>query len=208
MTIRCFVVSSLFLATVAFAAHAQPADKAFNLIVNGNPVGLDAGETIKLKMPDGSELTLTLERNAQVTFRGEGFSFRHLSEYQVSSSALADDLQQHLIVTGFGTLVLVQTYKGMDPTSLADFMLEQVTADDVKAGSKLDRKPAERSISGGVTIKGLMGTTISGAESAEIEVMVAKTTSGGIVAVSRIDRDNEQNDRAFVETFWSSLALD
>ena len=127
MFIRLASTSILF-ALAASVAHAQSADKTFSLIVNGKSVGIDAGETVTVTMPGGESVTLKLERNPEVTFKGNGFSFRHSSDYQVSNSAPADDVSQHVIVSGLGTLVLVQAYKGTDPTSLTEFMLNRINA--------------------------------------------------------------------------------
>ena len=76
------------------------------------------------------------------------------------------------------------------------------------AGSKLESVPHERAVADGAKLAGLKGVTTSSDESATVEVMASKTQFGGIIAVSRIDSDNEEADRALVEKFWSSLKLE
>ena len=211
LTISCKMAgaigSILALGTLPVMAE-EVADKSFTLLLNGDPIAIDPGETVTAKMPDGRSIELKLIRNPEVVFKGDGFSFRHSSDYRVSSSNPADDVSQHLIVTGSGTLVLVQAYQGMNPTTLNQFMLDQVTGDDVKAGARIASEPASRPIAGGNSLSGLKAVVTAGNDVADVEIMSGQTSKGGIVAVSRMDRDNEQTDRAFVDRFWSTLTLE
>lgn len=206
-----FFAASLVAVLMGFAvpaSAAEPAEKSFTIMLDGMAVAIDAGEKVIVKGSDGKDVTLQLVRNPEVRFSGSGFSFRHSSDFQVSTSAPADDISQHLIVTGSGTLVLVQSYRNMDPTTLNAFMLNQITADDVAAGSRIAQSAHERTIAEGGKLHGLKAAVTSASDKAEVEVMSAKTGFGGIVAVSRIDLENEDIDRAFVEKFWSTLTLE
>ena len=205
--VACLAV--LAASVLAMPGMAQSPDaKSFTITLNGQAVPIDPGETLTIKGSDGKDITLQLARNPEVLFKGDGFAFRHSSDYQVSTSALADDISQHLIVTGNGTLVLVQAYRAMDPTTLNQFMLDQITGDDVRAGGKITQSPHERMVGGGLKLSGLKATVKTGSAEAEVEVMSAKTGNGGIIAVSRLDLDNLETDRAFVEKFWSTLVLE
>jgi hypothetical protein len=208
----CRLIQFCSLLAIPFAflcsgALAQNADKAFTITIDGKDAAIDAGETIKLKSDDGKEISVTLTRNPEVAFSGNHFTFRHSSDYKVATTPAADDIDQHIIVTGLGTIILVQEYRLSDPTTLTKFMMDELTADDVRGGGTVESVEFSRKLVDGSTISGFRGRVKTVSDEAEMEVLAAKTRDGGIIAVSRIDLANVELEQAFIDKFWSTLSL-
>jgi hypothetical protein len=77
-----------------------------------------------------------LARNDFATFSGSDFSFVHPSGISVTKTDLGDDITQYLMASALGTIVVVQEYGKMNPVSLNQLMLQEMTKESVQAGAR------------------------------------------------------------------------
>ena len=186
-------------------------DKNFVLTIDGIDYGIDLGEKRTIKGKGGADVHLTLRQSDISTFHGDFVTFQHGKSLNVTSNEIQKGIKQHLVATNLGTLVIVQEYADLDPRSLAQLMLTQLSKDDVRDGGELATKPAKRDVGGGVTLEGLTGTLAikkaSGVRSLRYEVMTGGKSDHGIIAISRIDNEAGDEDEKTVKRFWESLSV-
>jgi hypothetical protein len=180
----------------------------YKLNVNGTDVELDIGTEQKLKLPNGQELILKLDRKAASTFTDKDVSFEYPSQYNVATSEVSSGIFQHLIATALGTLILVQTYPDMDATTLVDLMTGKMTDDDVAAGSLRETKPHTRTLADGTVLTGTRSTLKRTNDDAVIEVIGARRGRGGVMLITRTDRITAPDEGAIIERFWTTLKLE
>jgi hypothetical protein len=200
-----WILTAATVLVLGLAGSAQAGN--FSLTVDGTTVELDVGIEQKLKMPDGRELTLKLDRKAANTFAAEGVSFQYPSQFNVATSEIDSGIYQHLMATALGTLVLVQTYPDMDATKLVDLMTGKMTDDDVASGSTRETTPHTRTLADGTELTGTRSTLKRVNDDEVVEVLGARKGRGGVMLITRIDKNTAPGEGAIIEQFWSTLKL-
>ena len=181
--------------------------KAYSLQLGDTVVEMNLGETVEVKLPDGTKTAAKLTKNPFASYAGGSFSFVHPSDVAVTRSDLGDGVIQHLEATALGTIVIVQEYANLDPTSLNQLMLEEMTRDGVAAGAEVTQQPAARQTPGGKALSGLTATETGTSDVAEYEIVSYGASGAGVLVVTRIDRENLEADGPMLAKFWESFEI-
>ncbi len=197
------------LAFVALCAAPTLAEdlKAFKLTIDGVAVDIDPGESVDVTLPGGKAAKVTLERNDFATFSGDNFSFVHPSGISISKSDLGDDITQYLMASAVGTVVIVQEYGAMNPVSLNQLMLQEMTKEAVQAGATLTQKPTTRKLSDGKELTGIRATVKSRTDTDNYEIVAFGTADQGLLMITRIDGESEAAEASLLDKFWESLDI-
>ncbi|MEZ5924492.1 MAG: hypothetical protein R3D57_08900 [Hyphomicrobiaceae bacterium] len=199
------VLATLMLAGGVTAASSEQ-DKNFVVTIDGREVGIDLGESLEVETSSGQKVQLSLRRAEKVTFRGALMSFVHRGDMAVSSTTLDKDITQHLLASANGTVIIVQEYEGLDPTTLLELMLTSVTEESIAAGAKMTKAETTRD-AGGQAIKGLKAEVVNGSDKTEVEAYTIGKDGKGVVIVTQMADDYHDIDQALLDEFWKSLAL-
>ncbi|RFC67523.1 MULTISPECIES: hypothetical protein [Mesorhizobium] len=191
---------------LALSSTSAVTTKAFRLKLGEQSIDIDVGERAEITLPDGSKVRVELTRNEFATYSGEGFTFVHPSDVSVTRSDLGDGVVQHLMTTALGTMVIVQTYDGLDPSTLNEMMLKELTGDAVAAGAKLERKDAKRDVSG-KTLSGIVATETLRRDTVDYEIESYGKDDAGVIVITRMDRENAAQDSAKIAKFWETFRL-
>lgn len=198
-------------ALVSIALCADPALakdlKAFKLTVDGVAVDIDPGESVDVTLPDGKTAKVALERNDFATFSGENFSFVHPSGMSISKSDLGDHITQYLMASAVGTLVVVQEYGSMNPVSLNQLMLQEMTKESVQAGATLTQEPTTRKLADGKELTGIRATVKTRTDTDSYEIVGFGAADQGVLVITRIDGENEAAEASLLDKFWQSLEI-
>jgi hypothetical protein len=204
--IRLWIAAVLLLVSPAVVASAEEQGKNFVLTVDGREIGIDIGDSLEVEMADGRKVKVALKRAEEVTFHGEMLSFAHRGDLAVSSTKNDTGIRQHLLASANGTVIIVQEYARLDPTSLLELMLTSVTEESVAAGGKLTRTEATRKVSGR-DIKGLKAEVVNGRDKTLVEAYTLGSTGKGLVIITQIADDSRDTDQAVLDMFWKTLSL-
>jgi hypothetical protein len=191
----------MLLATAAMADDV----KGFRLTIDGTVINIDPGDRQDVQLKDGRTVSVQLERNDTVTFSGRTFSFDHDGQYNVAKTNLSDRTVQYALFTPTGTLVIVQEYAGLNPVTVTDFMLQQMLREQREAGAKIVQQPAERSLVDGKVLKGVKAEASDAFDVVDVEVVAAGGPSGGIIVVTRINKQDIAKQGAILDKLWSTL---
>jgi len=207
MGIGPILVSVAVAVSAASLAQAE-ALKGYRLTVDGVAADIDVGGEAELTLPDGRKVTARLERNEFVTYAGERFSFVHPSAMAVTKTQLTEGIVQHLLASAVGTVAIVQDYEAIDPVSLDQLMLQEMTKESVQAGAALTQEKASRKLADGKELTGLKATVKTRTETVDYEVLGYGRIDQGVMVITRIDRENVAVDQPMLDRFWESLDLD
>jgi hypothetical protein len=177
------------------------------LSVDEKKVDLKIGEPQTVILTNGHKLMLVLSKKEFLTFDGNYFSFRHKSNFTPNKTDLGDGISQTLMTSPTGTGIIVQEYKSLDPSSLVDTMVHELTKDEIRAGYKKSEKNIEKKITGGKTIKGKLVTTTYKDDEWVRSVFAYGNGDEGVLVVTMIEKSNVEKEREIIDLFWESFAL-
>jgi hypothetical protein len=201
--------STLFAAVLALASTGVFADspKTYKLSIGDVTVDIDPGETLDVTMPDGKQVKVMLALNDFATYAGEMFAFVHPTNVAVTKTELDPKIHQYLMASALGTLIIIQEYGSMNPTSLDQLMLQELTKETVQAGGELSQQPGSRTLADGRQLTGLTAKVKTRADTTDFEILGFGTADQGVLVVTRVDESNAAKEGGMIEKFWESLKL-
>ena len=190
----------------AGAARAED-PKAFKLTIDGVTVDIDPGEDVDVTLPGGKTSKVRLEHNDFATFSGGTFSFVHSSRNSVTKTDLGDGIAQYLMASALGTIVLVQEYDKMNPVSLNQLMLQEMTRESVQAGGTLTQEPTTRKLADGKELTGVKATVKTRTDSADFEIVGFGLADQGLLFITRIGDQDVATEKPLIDKFWENLKV-
>jgi hypothetical protein len=201
------ILAVLFAMACCIPAARAEALKGYRLTIDGVAGDIDVGGSAEIILPDGRKVRASLERNEFATYAGERFSFVHPSAMAVTKTKLSDGIVQHLLATAVGTIVVVQDYATLNPVSLDQLMLQEMTKESVQAGGRLTQRKTGRRLADGKELTGISATVKTRTESVDYEILGYGKVDQGVIVITRIDKENAATDQALLDRFWRSLEL-
>ncbi len=198
----------LFL-SLMFAAHPTLAEdnKNYVLSVEGKDyeIGLDGSVIAKTK--EGQDITIGLKRKEFSTFTKDVVSFEHRSDLSVAATDIERDIHQYLTASALGTLIIIQQYDTLNPSSLTELMLKQLSADDLATGYTMDKSDFSRTLADGTVMKGLRANLKHKNDDVDLQVLATDSGEGGVIAMTRINHDMGAAEAPIIDRFWATLKL-
>ena len=203
------MVSAAALTLIALCAGPAGAEdlKAFKLTIDGVTVDIDPGESANVTLPGGKKSKVTLERNDFATFSGGSFSFVHPSTISVTKTDLGEDITQYLMASALGTIVVVQEYGKMNPVSLNQLMLQEMTKESVQAGAALTQEPTTRKLADGKELTGIRAQVKTRTDTADFEIVGFGRADQGLLFITRVAGEDAAAEKPLIDKFWQSLKL-
>jgi hypothetical protein len=203
------IVSAAALTLIALCAGPAGAEdlKAFKLTIDGVTVDIDPGESANVTLPGGKKSKVTLERNDFATFSGSSFSFVHPSNISVTKTDLGENITQYLMASALGTIVVVQEYGKMNPVSLSQLMLQEMTKESVQAGAALTQEPTTRKLADGKELTGIRAQVKTRTDTADFEIVGFGRADQGLLFITRVAGEDAATEKPLLDKFWESLKL-
>ncbi|MDX8495446.1 hypothetical protein RFN29_28195 [Mesorhizobium sp. VK22B] len=202
-------LAATVLATILLCAGLARAEdlKAFKLTIDGVTVDIDPGEDANVSLPGGKMAKVRLDRNDFATFSGGTFSFVHPSNISVTKTDLGDSITQYLAASALGTIVVVQEYGKMNPVSLNQLMLQEMTKESVQAGGTLTQEPTTRKLPDGRELTGVKATVRTRADTADFEIVGFGLADQGLLFITRIGDQDAATEQPMIDKFWETLQI-
>ncbi|RVD53072.1 hypothetical protein EN784_17450 [bacterium M00.F.Ca.ET.141.01.1.1] len=203
------MVSAAALTLIALCAGSAGAEdlKAFKVTIDGKAVDIDAGESTHVTLPDGRQVEVKLDKNDFATFSGGSFSFNHPSGISVTKSDLGENITQYLMASALGTIVVVQEYGEMNPVSLNQLMLQEMTKESVQAGAELTQQPTTRKLADGKELTGITAEVKTRTDTAYFEIVGYGRADQGLLFITRVAGEDAATEKPLIDKFWQSLKL-
>ncbi|TPL92656.1 hypothetical protein [Mesorhizobium sp. B2-3-12] len=203
------MVSAAALTLIALCAGSAGAEdlKAFRLTIDGKSLDIDAGESTHVTLPDGKEVEVKLDRNDFATFSGDSFSFNHPSGISVTKTDLGENITQYLMASALGTIVVVQEYGKMNPVSLNQLMLQEMTRESVQAGAALTQQPTTRKLADGKELSGIRAEVKTRTDTAYFEIVGYGLADQGLLFITRVGSEDLGTEQPLIDKFWESLKV-
>lgn len=189
--------------------HAHAGDgKGFRLAIDGVEVGINPGDALDVTLKDGRKVSVELQRSESVTFTGGKFSFDHDGKFTVAKTDLGGGVQQYALMTPIGTGIIVQEYKGLNPTGITDFVLQQMVQESISGGAKVTKETTQRTLPGGIVLKGVKAETTTDNDVMDYEIVATGRPEGGVLVATFLNKENIPKEGAILSKLWSSLKVE
>lgn len=193
------------LCTCSFAQQLQGADYVLTIDGIDYDVALEQAKNVKLK--SGLEVPILLKKREYGRFTAGGLSFEFPGTYSVASSPVDEETTQHIVVTGLGTMMLVQHYQNTVPTGLLDVMFDKMVEEPKALGLKIDRSNLSRTIANNQILEGTRAYYKGGDDDVTIDITITQTDQGGYMVMTMHDNYTSPDEKKIIERFWQSLVL-
>jgi hypothetical protein len=112
------------------------------------------------------------------------------------------------MATPTGTLVMVQEYSDIDPSTLTDLLLTELTKEEAQYGYEITKQEASKTLSDGRTVTGRRA--ISKYQTSEYERWVVGygAKDAGLIIVTQVEKKSASpDDVAMIDLFWKTMTI-
>ena len=195
----------LFFASGAAAQQVPGAD--YVLSIDGVEHELALGQSVKIKLKTGQDVPVVLRKREFGRFSAGNLAFEYPGAYTVASTPVDVGITQHIVVTGLGTMMMVQHYESDIPSTLLDLLFDKMVEEPKALGLKIERTNLSRSISNNQVLEGVRATYKGGDDDVTVDITTTQTDQGGYMVMTMHDAYTSPEEKQIIERFWQSLSL-
>ncbi len=200
---KLFICSLALLCAMLATAQTK---KNYILEINGDTVSVSLDEPTTLKTKSGQTLNVKLKQKERLTFEDSTLAFQYTPGFTVTVKHF-DDIDQILCISGSGNSFLIQKYQDVNPETIGDYMLGEITQESKDAGYKETKKDISKILRSGKVIKGKQSTLVLEDEKNVYAVYPVKIKKGGFMIVMIIVDPTDEKEMKGLDVFWKSLTI-
>lgn len=182
-------------------------EKNYIIEIDGDSVFASLGEPTRFTLKDGKSILINIRRKEFLTFQKGPVSFSYPSKYSVASKAIDEDVEQILLMSAGGAGIMIQVYSSLSPTGIVDFMLAQLTEDDINAGYKESKTDLEKQTNNGILLRGKRSVLKLDTETKVYTVLSYGKGKKGLMVIEINSEGLEKDEQQLFDRFWSSLTV-
>jgi len=148
------IITTLFALTATGLIFAAVKGN-YQITVDGSKHDIELGKEIVVKSKKGEPIHIIIDKKKIAAFQGEFVSFGYKNDMTVSSTDLDGGAKQIMIITGSGTIILIQEHSELNPAKVIDLCLEGLVKDQIEQGFRMTKKNTAKF---SLTVQNLMGT--------------------------------------------------
>lgn len=168
-------------------------------------VALDKSYNIEVK---GTKLNFIISSKDTLTYTNSFFSFLYPKAYRVSSSKVDAGIEQVSIMTAEGAGIIIQKYESINPTSLNEMMLTEMTKESLSYGFESKRSNYKRTLKSGQEIEVTKAVLRYKDNVNTYEVAsIGKKDAGLIIITVRMDEGTNTEGQKIIDLMWKSLKV-
>lgn len=196
------ILSVLLLISIAQASTAAN----YILKVGDDSYEISLDKDIKIQF-EGKHLPVRLMQKEVLTYKTDNFSFEYPKQYSPSKSDLGNDIFQTAMMTPLGSIVMVQEYLSLDPSSLIDLMVNEVTKEEREYGYRIESTKASVTLSDGNVLNGKV--VISKYKGSDIKRLFYTygVKDSGLFIMTQIDYKVEPSAETLITKVIDSLKI-
>ncbi len=178
------------------------------LTIDGTEHNLSLDAETRLKLPDGREITVLLQRKAFSRFEKDGIGFDYPSSISIASSEKDGGVSQHIGVSALGTLVLTQHHDNTDMVEFLDLLYNKMLEEQIALKIPIDKTPLTVTLADGTVLNGIRAHYAAADDDVTMDMITHAKGSGGYVMLTMHDNASAPAEIAIVEQFWKTLKLE
>ena len=191
---------------ICFNAFCQDQGN-YQLIINGKTETIDVDQKIIYKTPNGENIEIELKQKPILSYSDNFVSFEYPKEYKPTKTDLGSGIEQIAIFSSLGTGVMIQEYSTMNPETMNELMLTEITKERIEYGYKMKRKDFTHKTKSGQEITGIKATLKYQDDIQEYIIASFGQKDKGVLVMTMINDEFRKQEKIILETFYDSLFL-
>ena len=179
----------------------------YEISINGETHDISLGYDYEIKSDSGETLHIRVNKKPVITYENGYLSFQHKNDLTVSTSNVGNGIRQTLTNTAVGTLVLFQEYTSMNPSSLVNLMLQELTKEQRNYGFKMQKETHSKALKDGTKLTGKRATLKYNNEEEYWTVLAYGKKDRGVLVVTRIDKEYLDAEKDIIDLMWDTLQI-
>ncbi|PKG42866.1 hypothetical protein [Psychroflexus sp. MES1-P1E] len=202
--IRTILTSlAFFISSVIFAQNQGN----YIIIINNDSIRVDINNDFSYKTTSGEELTISIIQPDILTYSDDMISFSHDKSLSVSNSKIEQGIEQCMIVKSTGNGFMVQKYQTMNPSSLTQLMLNELTKESINYGYSKSEKKFKKKLKSGQIIEGIQATLKYKGEKEVYTVATYGAKDEGIIVITMLLNEDFKEDQEIIKLFLETLSI-
>ncbi|MEM6724255.1 MAG: hypothetical protein AAF598_09470 [Bacteroidota bacterium] len=198
------VLLSVALILASFQLSAQ--QENFFLVIGADTFYVDHGSLIPYQSGK-CELEIQFFEKQTKFYDDRFFSFEYDKAYSVAKTKVEEGVEQVMIMTADGNGFLIQSYDGLDPSMLTNFMIGELTKESIKYGYEEVRTQATRNLASGERLNGMVSKLAYNNDEEIYSVYGYGKKDQGVLIVTLQNNLSPDLGEALIESMWKSLKL-
>lgn len=183
------------------------AQENYKIEINGETFEIKLDEDYEINVNDNL-LKINVKQKDTLLYFDEVFNFKHPKEYNVAKTDLGDGVEQLMLMTAEGSGFMIQKYSTINPTTLNELMISEVTKESISYGYKLTREDYERKLASGLKIKVNKAILTYNDEVNIYEIAtIGKKDSGLIIMSMEMDDLKNSQGKQLINLIWNTLDI-
>jgi hypothetical protein len=194
----------LFLFLCFFGAKLQ-AQENYVLQLNGKDFSLAIDSIYEISL-EGKKINFLLKQKDTLAFNDGLFSFSYFKGYQVSKTNVDNIADQYIVVDAGGSGFMMQKYGSINPSSMKEFLLQEITKESKGYGYKEKREEFKKTLLSGQVVTVIKSTLTYKDDINIYEVATIAGKDEGLVIIT-LDMGGEvaQKGRELSKLMWHSI---
>lgn len=193
----------LVLFLLSTTARAQD----FDLTIDGKKLEISPGQQTSVQLQDGKTVSVLLERKKIVRYEDDLLTFSYPGVFSVSKKQLSEHTDQLMLASAGGTLLLVQEYRTLDPSSLIETLFKALTKNEISYGYKVEKTPLVTLSPEGKKFEGITALLTLGVKKTVYTIQAYGFKDSGVVVVTRIGENEDAIAKELTDEFWKSVTV-
>jgi hypothetical protein len=189
----------LSLSPMAFADN-------YILTIDGDSYEISLDKEMQLKIGN-KPVAVKLQQKEILTYKTDSFSFEHARQYTPSTTNLGDGVYQTVMMTPLGSVIMIQEYQTMNPKSLIDIMINEVTKEERDYGYKIESFKKSIKLSDGKILNGKVVTSKYRGSDIKRYFCTYGIKDAGLFIMTQIDYESEPSAESAIERVINSLKV-
>ncbi len=201
-------IVALILAAILFHQELKSqVPENYEITIDGEKYSISLGKEYKIQLKQGKVIQVMVNKKEILDFIDNFISFKHKSDLTVATSDLGDGITQTMTSTALGTLILIQEYSTLNPSSMIDLMLQELTKEEVDYGYTMQPSQISQKLNDGTILTGKKATMKYKDEEKYYTVLAFGKRDSGILIVTCIDKNNIEAEQSIIDMLWESLSI-
>ena len=196
------VLGIIFIGSSTFAQEG----KNYIVIINNDSIRINLNNDHQYKTSAGEKLTIKVIQPNILTYSDDMISFNYDKSLNVSNTEIEKGIEQCMVMKSTGNGFMIQKYSAINPSSLTELMLNELTKESVSYGYTKKEKKFKKKLVSGQTIEGIQATLNYKGED---EIYTVATYGGkdeGIIVITML-LNEDFNDKKIISLFLDTLKI-
>ncbi|MGZ8542067.1 MAG: hypothetical protein ACXWV6_15555 [Chitinophagaceae bacterium] len=169
------------------------------------PVALDKSYSFTV---NGKKVNFKITQKDTLTYNDSFYSFLYPKGFKISNTRIDEGVEQNSILTAEGSGLLIQKYETINPTTLNDMMLSEMTKESISYGYEEKRSNYKKVLKSGHEMVVTKSVLRYKDEVNIFEVAsIGKKDAGILIVTMRMDEEANNQGQKIIDLMWKSITI-